>query len=373
MRSGDSDGSNSDPEDRTKQEYALSLRFMNAVQRKLDQIQMRQSEPLSAETGPTNLSGLSLGEAERRKLLEINNRNLLEGVVAGAVSFMVLRRIRSGLMHRMINAKNAAMESHTPTGAAPTGMPGSSLPHAPKSPFQQIKKPPDGATAEGASSTTSSSTATPPPGGGGAGGLPSQEQLAQDFADKRTKGISGTLFSVFGLLIDGAVSFYIAVFVSIRNPGEIINELAKLPLIEGRSRVAEEFCPEFLHELQAVQKEVLETNNTVEAEVLQNPQSLTLKGLLQFCHNCQLRAAYEQQLRQQLGLSNSDPVSIPSPGVPETTDTPLFPDFAAGSMSESGGESANDFYDPRDEENDWADPFVTDQEEQSKNERDRKR
>ena len=357
---------NSDPKDREKQEYVLVVRFIKVGQRKLEQIVKRQREVLSAENGATS-TGFTLGEAERRKIREIINKPLLEGVVAGVVSFVVLRRIRFGLMRRMMDGKT---ETHPP--AAPTGMPEltTSLPNASKSPFQQAIKSPNGITAEGASSKTISSTATPPPGSGGAQ-LPSPQLVTQNLADSRAKRISGTLFSIFGLLIEGAVSIYIAVRVLYRNPGEIVNKWGKLPLIEGRSHMAEEFCPVMLHELQVVQKEFLETNNLLGADVLKHPQSQFMAGLLQFCHNCQVRAAYEQQLRLQWGLSNSDPVSIPSPGVSTIRNPALLPDFG-GRINASGDESANDFYDPRDEQNDWADPFVTDQEEQANNERDRK-
>ena len=125
-----------------------------------------------------------------------------------------------------------------------------------------------------------------------------------------------------------------------------------------------------------MQAEVHENNNAEQADILKNPQSLALKGLLDFCHNCELRAAYQKHLRQQLGLSAADPVSIPSPGVPTaaTFDTALSPSFDGSDDSKSGylDESSKDFYDPRDEENDWTDAFVTDQEEQERGERDRK-
>jgi len=123
-------------------------------------------------------------------------------------------------------------------------------------------------------------------------------------------------------------------------------------------------------ELLKVTKEA--ETNTVLAEVLKHPISPPLKGLLQFCHNCQLRAVYEKQLRQQLGLSDSDPVSIPAPGVPEST-ADLALSFG---NDESSSGASNEFYDPSKEENgegdDWADSFVTDQEVQEQKERDRR-
>jgi len=311
MSSSNSSGSSKDPAARKKEEYNLSLRFMNALQRKMEQIQMRQRD------GDTSLTGmLELGEAERTKLLEINNRGVLEGSVAGVLSFIFLRRMRAGFLRRMM--KQEAKAPGAPPPPPPTmGTPGgtSAVPHAPKSPFQQ-QKPPTG--------TTSSS---PPPSPGAE--IPSPQKVAQAYKESRTSGISGTFFNLLGFAIDATVSFYIAVFVSIRNPGKIMNEIAKIPLIEGRSRVSDEFCPEFLHELQEMQKDVLEDNNAMQADALKNPESVALKGLLEFCHNCKQRAAYENQLRQQLGLSDSDPVSIPPPGVPvtATSDPVLSPSF----------------------------------------------
>ena len=42
-----------------------------------------------------------------------------------------------------------------------------------------------------------------------------------------------------------------------------------------------------------------------------------LEAIRQVTLNCQRRAAYEQRLRRNAGLSPSDPVSIPAPGAPE--------------------------------------------------------
>lgn len=366
MSSGNSSGSSSDTAARKREEYNLSLRFMNALQRKMEQIQMRQ------RAGDSSLTGiLELGEAERKKLLEINNRGVLEGTVAGVLSFFLLRRIRAGFLRRMLRQQ----EAHPTTGAPPPtmGTPGGTpvVPHAPKSPFQQQKPP------------TGSASSSPPPSAGAE--IPSPQRVATAYKESRTSGMSGAFFNFLGFAIDATVSFYIAVFVSIRNPGKIMNELAKIPLIEGRSRVSDEFCPEFLHELKEMQKDVLENNDAMQADALKNPESVALKGLLEFCHNCKQRAAYEKQLRQQLGLSDSDPVSIPPPGVPvtATSDPALSPNFAYDDSDSSdnnqgfydAGENnnSNNFYDPsREEKDQWADPFVTDQEEQAKRDRERR-
>lgn len=355
---GDNSGSSA-PIDRRKEEYNIALRFMNAIQRKMEQIQMRQRQ--EASSGGTRMSGFELGEAERKKLYEINNKGLLEGTVAGVLSFILLRRIRSGFMRPRMH------QPHPPAAATPGATPHH---HAPKSPFQQVKPP---------STTNGTPPSQPPPGLE----APSVSQLAQGMHQQQRTGSSTgeKIFRFFSFSLDAIVSFYVAVFVSVRNPGEIMKSMADLPLLEGRSRVSDEFCPEFLHELQAIQKD----EALGQSDAFRHPSTPPLQALLKFCHNCRERAAYEQQLRQQLGLPPDAPVSIPPPGVPNmgTSSSSDDADLLSGwkdDTEDNGGDQHDptDFYDPsqetrRSDGNDWADPFVTDQEEQAKKDRDGRR
>lgn len=314
---------------RKKEEFNLASRFINAANRKLDQITLRDTN-------------FQLDKAESKVLMEVNNTGLLEGAAAGILSFIVLRRIRSGFLHRL--------RQQTATN--------SPVPYARKSPFQQQKPPLQAAE-------------------------PSADQplgtIAEGVLNRRSSAGSGTVFNVLSWMIDFTVSFYIAVYVSLRNPDKILQKVSAIPLIEGRSRVAEELCPEFMRELRSIQEDRDSgALNSIQSNALQNPQTPILKALLLFCHNCQRRATYEKLLRQERGLAPDAAVSIPSPGVPHNEiptainpignntawgDEPQGPDFYDPSLDNA--EAANN--------NEWTESFVTDQEDQAKNERGREK
>ena len=129
--------------------------------------------------------------------------------------------------------------------------------------------------------------------------------------------------------------------------------------------VAETICPNLLREYEHIQKE-----QPLRVD-FDRPQTRRLQIMKDFCRNCRLRQAYEKTLRQQQGLQPSDPVSVPSPGVP------LLPSDDGGELesttSSGGGDSAlwNDdaFYEPTqrpDDDSQWADSFTTDQEDQQR-------
>jgi hypothetical protein len=321
---------------RKKEEFNLSLRFVRAIERKVDQIKLREDKDKT----------FKLEDAEYKALMEINNDGLLQGAAAGLISFFLLRRIRSSLFRRF--PTTTIQQQQQPP---------------PKSPFQQHQP----TTSTNATPNSSSVGSTP-------------QQVVQEIKDSRGPG---TFFNLFSYLVDGTLSFYIATYVSFRNPDPILQQMAALPLIEGKSTIATEFCPEFLQELRNVQNDIESGKEPATArEALQNPQTSHLRAVLQLCHNCQQRAAYEALLRQQAGLPDDEPVTVPPPGVPHT-------DMGSLGVVSGGGEggsgwmleddtsssSSGDFYDPSDQvddSNNWADGFVTDQEDQKRKERERK-
>lgn len=328
---------------RKKEEFSLAMRFINAANRKLDQLTMRGES-----------TNFKLEKAETKLLMEINNTGLLQGAAAGILTFVVLRRIRAGFLRRL--EQQVAGKTHNPSGTPPHA--------AHKSPFQQQKPPVGSAGVDHTAATAAEQQ---------------MASIAQGVRNRRTsQGAGGTIFNIMSWLIDGTVSFYVAVAVSLRNPDEILLKVAELPLMEGRSRIADELCPEFVQELRSIQEDSHKSDGTLNAiqkEALQNPQTASLKALLRFCHNCQQRAAYEKLLRQENGLGPDAPVAIPSPGVPHN-EIPTKSKSAAWGDDEQPAPQETDFYGPGPDENsnastnddDWADAFVADQEEQQKEE-----
>ena len=134
-------------------------------------------------------------------------------------------------------------------------------------------------------------------------------------------------------------------------------------------------CPVFLNELQAILRE--QQNHPSWSEparaALEHPETPALQCLLDFCTNCQRRAAYEALLRRERGLPPTEPVAIPPPGVPlDVAFTDLLADGngvwdvpdTEGLDDDDDDASAN--VEDIDSMNltDWAEDFVSDQEEE---------
>lgn len=331
-------------------EAAVAARFLSAFQTKLDQLQRMERRPTGAA------SPFKLEDEERKILWQVNNFGLLEGSVAGIVTLITLRRARSAIMRRMLQQRNRmAQQQHS-------GVPPPSANHVRNSPFQQQQQ-----QLPSSSSNFSSSS-------GNAAG----------------NGPMSPIFNLFGWILDATVSFSIAATVSLMytDQGQIMQKIANIPSVPGRSIVAEEFCPSALQTYQEImlssQKQQQQTGNHEEARqqqaVLGDPRSPYLKALVQFTKNCQRRAAYENQLRQDYGHRQHGPVDIPPPGVPENVPGGSLDDLLLLTTRHSnhqkysgediGGGGEGDFYDPAVDEfggeddkinADWADSFVTDQ------------
>jgi len=148
------------------------------------------------------------------------------------------------------------------------------------------------------------------------------------------------------------VSFSVAVATSLyfTDMPSLVREFGRLPLLPGRSKVAEEFCPVVVGELERLWQ--LESSSSVSSNMpgtemtttqtppprpfwMQHPENPYLQSLLHFAENCQRRQAYERRLRQENAMiisigdnvgSSGDgeddgrPVPIPEPGVPIDVD-----------------------------------------------------
>ena len=101
---------------------------------------------------------------------------------------------------------------------------------------------------------------------------------------------------------------------------EMVEEITKLPLCEGRSIVSDEVCPDLTklinHDIPAEFWENLEGEDGSGNDGLEN--TTTWLNILKFCDNCVKRKVYEDKIRKKQMMQGTDePVVIPHPGVPE--------------------------------------------------------
>ena len=87
----------------------------------------------------------------------------------------------------------------------------------------------------------------------------------------------------------------------------IYEQNATIPLLPGRSHIADALCTDSIRYFQESPRE-LWTRYGKNDEV---------DGWKKFIDNCRKRQKYEEQLRQELGYSEDQPVDIPATGVPK--------------------------------------------------------
>jgi hypothetical protein len=293
------------------------------------------------ETSPTLQQTLKSDEfkggeytAERKVLMSINNFGLGEGILAGMATFLVLRRGPQFIV-RLLNRRSG--------GGGGVGGGG-----------YRLDKP-------SASS----------------GNSPFQQQQQQS-NNQQSSGVAVTVMGGLKLALDIFVSMLMAATTSFSVIDEktLVNSVATLPLGEGRSVVSDEFCV-------TMQQEIAKRNPAIFA----NADSPYLKGMYAFSQNCSRRQSYEAVLREESGMSPTDPVSIPSGGVPadyqimvtdgttasgseddddashgaSTTDESYFSDSGGfGSDNIFGDDSMSE------QDKQWSDSIVTDREDNQK-------
>lgn len=330
---------------RRELEKELVERFVSVMQRRLEEVRMRKNTTMM--DGGRKDNRFPLEDKERKVLLDLNSSGLLQGVAAGAVSFFFLRRARANFIRRMMQQRDDMMAR----GSGNSGSAFASPPQVRNSPFAQKQQPPNAFNNQDYYSTAS----------------------ALDRAIRRNQ--AGFHFSyIFGWTLDALVAFMVASFASLlfTDVDKAMQSLAELPLIEGRSRVADEFCPDMVLELARLQKEAHASHAILVLDALKTPETLALQAIVQFTMNCQKRAAYERQLRREKGVSDTFPVSIPSPGVPAAMS---YPDEDYTDPEEFGGsyqENHQDSFDKSDgglidsSGDTWTDSFVSDFEDEQK-------
>lgn len=327
---------------RLQVEANLAQRFIKAME-----IRMKQLEV-------TNAQDFKLSQHERKVLMDVVTANLLEGAVAGAITFFVLRRLHVEYFKYI----KRGYADPTATFRRPT------MPNAFNSPYQQIPVTPTQPT------------------------ITNMTNAMQNSTGSNSGRFGSTRWIVYAtsLIFDGIVSMYVALFVSTRNPDKFLEQVSDLPLMEGESVISRELCPILLNELQKIHADlahgsrdmnsptlpkISDKNKVIVRDAIAHPQTPVLQCLMNFCTNCRRRAAYEQLLREQSG-SNDAVISIPPPGVPPTFD--IANDITLSATDENPLSTLTTTEDLFNDSNfdddittgttdsDWTEPFVTDQE-----------
>jgi hypothetical protein len=336
---------------RAAQELGIAQSLLETFTRKADQLAQQQT---GGPDGSPNT--FRLEPAERDKLMEINNTGLVEGMVAGIISLVALRRIRGSLLRRLYAAREASPpppHSHAPPPHHGAGSTGGSPFHQQNSPFAQTNSP----------FHTPQQHAPPPP----------FSTPPPPHASNKPK--EGTFAFLFGWALDAVGAFAVMASVSfmLTDVNKILNTLSDIPLTEGRSTIAREFCPDVVQALQQLRQ-----NDPAAAAVLDDAQTRRLQAVRLFIHNCQRREAYEAALRREKGVADPHyPVQVPAGGVPPDFPLPPMGSSSPSSPSSSSsstyddsiittGEDDFDFYEPTSDpatEAAWADELTTDRDE----------
>jgi hypothetical protein len=324
-----SNNSNSNPDydvKRRQEDMALFQRFRTVATAKLE----RMTSQVEKSDNP-----YQMGEEEKQILTQMHGMGLKEGVAAGVVTFLILRRgpIYIGRYIMKRNPMNNTTTTTTTTNPGSSGGYQLSNPNAAtKNPFQQAANP--------------------------------------QFPRSRNR-----FFRAIWFTFDATLSLMMAANVSVQytDASKMRQKISELPLVPGKSLVSDALCEELSAELQKVIAEqnpsykrlLRESKQGLEAK---SPLAFYMQGITSFCENCQRRAYREQELRQEQGLSSLEQVEIPAPGVPR--DGPrLIKNSQDGSeqaiMDESHfGDSS--FGDDLDGSADWASNLVKDQNEDSR-------
>ena len=312
--------------ERSRQEAAIVESFLKVSQKKVEEIRVHRGD-------------LSLSPGELQVLNNIHSAGMMEGLIAGVASFIILRRTPRQI-ERFMAARRARAAARSSGGYT-------------------LDPPSHGMTA---SPFHRQPLTTSPP--------PSQQR--------------GLIWGSFQLLLDLSISVLVAAYTSsyMADVPKIVQQVTDIPLMEGRSGISDVFCEALVQEYKrqwnmhgnvnhdnsiAWQQQQQQLGKRSEPlhpfdhrPILKDPQWILLKGYVDFARNCQLRQTMERQIRQERGMKPDEPVEIPAPGVPRTA---LWKDddFHGDDYADTDFYSSNSNNDAWTEED--AASFVSDREE----------
>merc|ERR1711935_1066930 len=140
--------------------------------------------------------------------------------------------------------------------------------------------------------------------------------------------------------------------------------MGELPLVSGRSLSADTLCDDLVEELRKVREEndpTYDRLQKISQEKMSEPTaaSFFMEGIVLFCQNCERRRYLEKRIREESGLGESDPVKIPSPGVPRDCPRLIMRNDETENMFDKDG-IENPFLEQFGQDTSWANNFVSD-------------
>ena len=106
---------------------------------------------------------------------------------------------------------------------------------------------------------------------------------------------------LLSLLVGSSAALFLTDEVKMRN------DLANIPLVEGRSLVSDELCPDFIKEYHSKPRNTLENSS--------KSDQMALRAIKTFVHNCEERDRLVTYRQKLLSMDRSDASNIPTPGV----------------------------------------------------------
>jgi hypothetical protein len=263
---------------RRRDEQNLFARFKNVASDALEQMS-RQEERDGGK------KKLQMGEEEARIIRNLNGVGLMEGAAAGVLTFLVLRR-GPVYIGRWVRRRQMAQYHQQPP-------PSSSSP-PPSSNGYQFSDP----------------------------NLASNNPFQRAASPRQEFPRSGSLFvrSIW-FMFDVTLSLMMAASTSMAytDTDKVRQQVIDMPLIQGTSLASEALCDPIVRELAKIRHErdpTFERLDKLNEIGSPTPASAYLDNIVHFAENCERRRFMERKLRGERGLSPTEQVQIPVPGVP---------------------------------------------------------
>jgi len=150
------------------------------------------------------------------------------------------------------------------------------------------------------------------------------QQQQQQSINKKPAGL---FMRTIRLAVDALLSVYVAAGVTAwkTDYSQMINTIANIPLVEGKSLLSEELCYDFIQEYDK-HRDLFDP--AAPADTQSSSLDMIMKSVQSFTVNCKKRKMYEKVIQEQRGgvggdgdhdfllTGSSSSISIPSPGVP---------------------------------------------------------
>ena len=279
-----------------REEAILLNRFQRVAQARLEQMMARRQLPSGDE--PPGMDEYRMGDAEQRIIHSISGHGVPEGILAGIVTFGILRK-GPVYMARYLYRRKQTFENNNMRagGGAPTA-----TPHkypGPPSPNQSPPKTTDGYQFSALPNQINTNS----------NNNPFQVALRKDYPRSRNFFVRSIWFwfdSMLSLMMGASVCMAYSDSVE-----DIKDQIVALPLQPGRSLTSDALCPVMIRELALVRQEnspayqrlskTQSQSSTAHSSSSSPPPSSVMyfHAIQDFAANCQRRHFVERSIRQQ--------------------------------------------------------------------------